>query len=306
MIKLTYKGTDISKKVMINKCIHDMYAENKADSLYLRVNDITGLWDTWKPQNGDEIAVDYGPIGTGKMYVYQCTPLNGLYTIKATAAPLTYRENKSKAWRKVRLLQIGEEIASRHGLTFKSYGVADQTYNYILQSNQDDFSFLNWRCTLEGCALIIQDGALIMYSQPYMEAPSSNELLELSIDADYEFKDMTSRGFGSCEIERGGYSGSFSAGNGLSAVLRPTEPIYMGSNDEANRFAKNLLRNANKNCLTGYMRGYVMPGYAAGSCAVLKNTRATSWDGLVFLTHVRNDYGECQSKIFFRKPLEGY
>lgn len=306
MIKLTYAGKDITKDVSVNRCVHDMYAEKKSDTLYLIVNDINSIWDTWQPQNGDEISVDYGAIGTGKMYIYQCSPVNGRYIIKAMSAPPDFRSVNNKAWQKVRLLQIGEEIASRHGLTFKQYNVTDQTYNFILQSNQDDFSFLHQRCILEGCAFLVHDGCLTMYNQSIMENMSPDKYLNLSMDADYEYKDTSSSGYGSCEIERGSYNGSYNAGNGLSAVLRPTDEIYIGSSAEASRFAKNMLREANKNCLTGYVRGNVMTGYAAGSCAALKNPRAPSWDGVVFLTHVRNDYMNCWSKIFFRKPLGGY
>lgn len=306
MIKLTYQGVDITQYVSINQCIHDMYAEDKADSLYLWVNDLSGVWSQWQPQKGDIIAADYGAIGTGKMYVYECTPHNGRYLIKATALPPTYAERHNKAWQKVRLLQIGQEVAARHGLTLKTYGVSDQTYEYILQNNQDDFSFLNWRATLEGCSLIICDGSIILYDRMTYEAPGTEPqyYLELSPQADYEYRDRSADMYGTCTVERGPYSGTYSANNGSSAVLLPTESIYLTSNAEAARFARNLLRNANKHCQTGYIRGQVMTGYAPGSVATLKNVNATTWDGTAFLTHVRNDYGECTSKLFFRKPSE--
>lgn len=304
MIKLTYQGQDITDYVSINKCIHDMYAEDKADSLYLWVNDLSGVWSQWQPQKGDLITATYGAIGTGKMYLYDCTPHNGRYLMKATALPPTYAERHNKTWQQVRLLQIGQEVASRHGLGFKSYGVTDQLYAYILQTNQDDFSFLNWRATLEGCSLIVCDGNVILYDRMSYEAPGTEPVyfLELSPQADYEYHDRSADMYGSCVVERGAYVGEYSHGDG--PVLRPTEPIYLTSNAEAGRFAKNLLRNANKACLTGYVRGQVMTGYAPGSTAVIKNVNASTWDGGVFLTHVRNDYGDCTSKIFFRKPSE--
>lgn len=304
MIKLTYQGKDITDYVSINKCVHDMYAEDRADSLYLWVNDLSGVWSQQKPQRGDLVTADYGAIGTGKMYVSQCTPHNGKYLIKATALPPTYSERHNKAWQQVRLLQIGQEVASRHGLGFKSYGVTDQLYTYILQENQDDFSFFNWRATLEGCAVIVCDGNVILYDRMTYEAPGTEPtyFLELSPQADYEYTDRSADAYGSCVVERGAYVGEYSAGDG--AVFRPTGQIYLTSNAEAARFAKNLLRNANKGCMTGYIRGQVMTGYAPGSTATLKNVSATTWDTNVYITHVRNDYGDCVSKLFFRIPSE--
>lgn len=304
MIKLTYQGQDITQYVSINKCIHDMYAEDKADSLYLMVNDLSGVWSQWQPKKGDLITAEYGAIGTGKMYLYECTPHNGLYLIKATALPPTYAERHNKAWQQVRLLQIGQEVAGRHGLGFKTYGVTDQLYAYILQENQDDFTFLNWRATLEGCSIIVCDGNVIMYDRMTYEAPGTEPMyfLELSAQADYEYRDRSSDMYGSCTVERGPYMGEYS--NGSGGILRPTEPIYLTSNAEAARFAKNLLRNANKHCQTGYIRGQIMTGYAPGSVATIKNASSSTWDGSVFLTHVRNDYGECTSKLFFRRPAE--
>lgn len=306
MIQISYKGVDITTSVSINRCYHDMYAAGRSDTLNLLVNDVDNLWDRWAPAVGDEIKVDYGAIGTGTMFVSKARPRNGKYDIAAQSAPHTGFEARDKAWRKVRLLQIGSEIAARNGLAFVSYGVTDQLYEYILQTNESDFHFLHRRAKLEGCAFLVYDKTLVLYNEAYMEAQAASETLEVTEDADYDYNDRRAELYGSCLIENGIYTGTFDAGNGSDRILKPAADFYVGSNAEAARYAKGLLRAANKGCYGGFVRTRIMTGYAAASTVTLSNVRAPSWDGTVFLDHIRNDYGQGKSKIFFRRPLEGY
>lgn len=306
MIQITYKGADITTSVSINRCYHDMYAAGRSDTLSLLVNDVDNLWDRWAPAVGDEIKVDYGAIGTGTMFVTKARPRNGKYDIAAQSAPATGFEARDKAWRKVRLLQIGSEIAARNGLAFVSYGVTDQLYEYILQTNESDFHFLHRRAKLEGCAFLVYDKTLVLYNEAYMEAQAASETLEVTEDADYDYNDRRAELYGSCLIENGLYTGTFAVGNGSDRILKPAADFYVGSNAEAARYAKGLLRAANKSCYGGFVRTRIMTGYAAASTVTLSNVRAPSWDGTVFLDHIRNDYGQGKSKIFFRRPLEGY
>ena len=306
MIQITYNGVDITKDVSISRCYHDMYASRQSDTLHLRVNDANHLWDSWAPANGDEIRVDYGSISTGTMFVSAATPQNGIYEIIAQSAPKSGFVPQYKAWQQVRLLQIGDEIAKRNGLSFHSYGVEDRLYSYILQDGVGDFGFLTRIARLEGCAFLIYDKMLVLYSEKDMEAQEPSETLSVTIDGDYKYMDRRSNLYGSCIVESGIYSGSFSVDNGSDRVYRPAEPVSVGSDGDAQRFAQNLLRSVNKGCYGGYVRSNILPGYAAASTVTLSNVRAPSWNGKVFLDHIRNDYGRGESKIFFRKPLEGY
>ena len=306
MIQLTYNGVDITDSVSVNRCWHDMYASGRTDTLQIRLNDAEKLWDKWSPTAGDEIRVDFGSISTGAMFVSNVIPQNGIFDIWAQSVPASGFELQNKAWQKVRLLQIGEEVAKRNGLSFISYGVEDRLYSYILQAEQSDFAFLHHRARLEGCAFLVYNKTLVLYSEAYMEALPPTETLVVTADGDYKYTDRKFDLYGSCAVECGMYSGEYTADNGSVRRYRPPYIGSVGSNEEAERFAKNLLRDVNKGCFGGYVRTQILPGYAAASTIELSNERASSWNGTVFIDHIRNDYGKETSKVFFRRPLEGY
>ena len=305
MIQVTYNGVDITGKVSVNRCWHDMYAADRSDTLQIRLNDADILWDQWAPAVGDEIRVDYGAVSTGTMFVSRVIPQNGTFDILAQSAPTSGFDLQNKAWQKVKLLQIGEEIAKRNGLSFVSYGVEDRLYSYILQTNESDFAFLSRRARLEGCAFLIYNKTLVLYSERYMEAVTPTETLEVAADGDYKYQDRRFYLYGTCVVETGMYAGTFTANSG-GRTYRLSHIGTVGSNQEAARFAKNLLRHVNKDCYSGFVRTHILPGYAAASTITLSNKRAPSWNGPVFIDHIRNDYGKEKSKIFFRRPLEGY
>ena len=305
MIRIAYNGVDITDSVSVSRCYHDMYSGDRSDTLNISFSDSEKLWDAWAPTVGDEIRIDYDVISTGAMFIAKIMPQNGIFGITAQAAPASGFIRRNKAWSNVHFLQIGAEMAQRNGLSFHSYGVEDRLYSYVMQAD-GDFRFLNRLAQLEGCAVVIYDKKLVVYNEAAMEAQESSETLDVTIDGDYKYQDRRIELFGSCSIQSGIYSGNFSVDNGSSRVLVPTSMPTVGSNSEAERFAKNLLRNANKGCCGGYVRAPILPGYAPASVVELSNARAPSWDGPVFIDHIRNDYTGGNSKIFFRKPLEGY
>ena len=306
-MKILYEGVDIYPEVSVHRCFHDMYAEKQSDELLLKFNDTRQLWDVWNPKRGEIIAVEDGAAKTGKMFIESVVPESGMITLRAYSMPQSAKVKRSKSWEKVKFLQLAQEIADRHGLTLETYGITDRTYEYVEQNNLPDFAFLQIRCTLEGAAFLVYDGKLVVYDEAYMESQSPSDTINLTPASDFEYRDEGANAYGSAEAVNGRLVGSFSAPAGGDKLLRKIIPIPMSNQEEADRFAKGLLRDANKEATVGTIwTNSLLRNYAAGSVIALTTDGVKSWDGPAFISRIRHDYVKTRSKLYLRKPLEGY
>ena len=306
-MKILYQGVDIYPDISVHRCYHDMYAEKQSDELLLKLNDTRQLWDTWNPKKGDTIAIEDGAAKTGKMFVESVVPESGIVTLRAYSMPQSVKDKRSKAWEKVKFLQLAQEIAGRHGLTLQTFGITDQTYDYVEQNNLPDFAFFQQRCTLEGAAFLVYDGKLVVYDEAYMESQTPSDTITITPASDFQYRDEGANAYGSAEVVNGGLTGTFSAPAGGDKVLHKVIPIRMSDQPEADRFARGLLRGANKAATVGTLwTGSLLRNYAAGSVVTLATEGVKSWDGAAFISRIRHDYVKTRSKLYLRRPLEGY
>lgn len=303
-MEIIYQGKDIYPDISVKSCEHEMHAESQADSLVLRFNDTSHQWDSWSVEQESTIEVIEGVARTGKMYIYDVTPQNGVYTLKAFSIPPTSKNRTSKSWEMVYFRQLCREIAQRHGLDYEEHGVTDQLYYYVTQNNEPDFVFLDKRCKLEGCSFLVFNGKLVVYGEKDLEATSPQMLLQLDTTAKFSYSDNTAKSYKSAEIVNGTRLGKYSAATESgSRILHKNITIPMQTEGEANRFAQNLLRLENKNQKTGAIEWDIQRELAPGSMLQLKTFGIKNWDGYVFVYRLRHDYVAEKSKIFIRKPL---
>ena len=303
-MEIIYQGKDIYPDISVKACEHEMHAESQADSLVLRFNDTSHQWDSWSVEQESTIEVIEGAARTGKMYIYDVKPENGVYTLKAFSIPPTSKNRTSKSWEMVYFRQLCKEIADRHGLDYEEHGVTDRLYLYVVQNNEPDFVFLDKRCKLEGCSFLVFDGKLVVYGEREIEATSPQMLLQLNTDAKFTYSDNTAKSYKAAEIVNGTRTGTYSAATQSgSRVLHKNITTPMYSDGEAARFAQNLLRLENKNQQTGTINWDIQRDLAPGSMLQLKTFGVKSWDGYAFVYRIRHDYMAEKSKIFVRKPL---
>lgn len=306
-MKVIYQGVDIYPEISVNRCFHDMYAEKQSDELLLKLNDTRQLWDTWSPKKGDTIAIEDGAAKTGEMFIESVVPESGMITLRAFSMPQSVKDKRSKSWEKVKFLQLAEEIAGRHGLTLETYGITDQLYEYVEQNNLPDFAFFQNRCTLEGAAFLVYNKKLVVYDQAFMESQTPADTITITPASDFEYRDEGANAYGSAEVVNGGLTGSFSAPAGGDKALRKVIQVPMSNQSEADRFAKGILRDANKDATVATLwTNKILRDYAAGSVVTLTTEGVKSWDGPAFISRIRHDYVKTRSKLYLRRPLEGY
>ncbi len=302
-LKILYNGKDITNDISVSTCIHDMFACSQADTLLIKFNDAKRLWDKWKPSKEDVISVSYGIAKTGAMYIDSVVPENGLMTLRASSIPPTSMDKTDKSWENVHLLQLAKEIAKRHGLSFESYDVADKIYSYVRQANIPDFEFLQQRCNLEGLAFVVYDRKLVLYDEAKLETAKPVKEVKITSENDFSFKDSSQNGYGKVIVSNGALTGNYESASGLTNVLRQTITTTISGQAEADRFAKGLLRQANKNLTNGVFKLPLMREFSAGSVMKLTANGVNSWNGNGFVSHLRQDYINKTSKVFFRKAV---
>lgn len=305
MSTLLVNNTDISERVTVSSCIHEMHAGGRSDSLTIRIHDPESQFDKWRVKTGDPIEFKDSGTSSGKMEIYTAAPESDDYILHAYSMPASGTIKNTKPWERVHFVQIGEEIAQRHGLEFESYGLDDIAYKYRAQEKEPDFKFFGRLCALERAALMIYDGKLIAAYEPYLESIEPAATIDTA-GCVVECEDSSLLEYGSARVSCGPYSGIFKAPEGNARVWVPDAEIFCQSNLEAIRFAAGELRAKNKMLISGSIEGSLMPQYAPGIMVNIINRQTPSWSGAYFIYMVRHDYGKSRTKIFFRRKLEGY
>lgn len=302
-IKVLYNRKNITNEISISQCIHDMFATSQADTLLIKFNDSKRLWDGWKPSKNEIINVSYGIAKTGDMFINSVVPENGQMVLRASSIPPTAKDRTDKSWENVHLLQLAKEIAQRHGLQFENRGATDRIYKYVRQPNIPDFEFLQQRCNLESLAFVVYDKKLVLYDEAKLEGANPVKTLRLTAQDDFTLTDTSQFGYGKAIITNGGLVGEARSANNLSNVLKKKIQIAMNGQAEANRFARGLLRQENKNLTKGVFKYPLLREFSAGSVVKIAATGAKSWNGTAFISQIRQDYVNSKSKVVFRKAI---
>ncbi len=294
-----YNDVDITEKIQINSAVHEMNVGGCADTLDIAFGDENHLWSRWKPQKGDTISFSDGGTSTGKLYVSDFSIKNREVTMLACSIPPSFNDIYSKTWEEVYLSQILGEVTSSYQLN----AIDDVWYRYK-NCNTRLISFLNQLAELEGAVLIVAEDKVMFVNEQALEAQEAGFQLDCA-GANVNIRDERATLFDACIVQSGEHFGLFKATSG-ERHYRPQKVIPCASDAEAYRYAKALLRMANKGKTSVKWKGQLIPEMSAGITVDFINEDNPSWNGKMYCYRVRHDYRKRETTIYMRKPLEGY
>ncbi|MGN7360016.1 phage late control D family protein [Paenibacillus sp. SAF-054] len=278
---------------------NDGYA-GQADDITIQLDDGEGRWiKGWVPVIGDEIkaeivtwhwekAGEKKKLPCGKFFLKSFTyaGMPNVVTMEASALPVegnsAKQEKRSKSWEKTKLKTVAGEIAARAKLKLVYESSSNPTYDRLDQTEQTDFEFLLEIARREGITLKVSGSKLVMFDEEVYEKKSPAMTIELgkSNVLNYSFgTNSESTAYGSCEVVytapktkkeasktvKGSYKLPKASG---MPVLRVNEQVESAA--EANRLAKNRLREQNKKAGLARITLEGNTGIAAGQTITIK------------------------------------
>ncbi len=307
-MQVIYEGKDITQSIEVHNANLIDNAGNIADGIELEFSDTKGLWSKWKPNKNDTVELKNSESSSGIMFVDQIEQSRGKFIIKALSIPQEAKTTRTRYWEKVRLFEVGKDIASKYGFTFKTFGAIDYQYERIGQLNQADLDFFSYRCILEGYVLKVYSKQLILYDERYLEQQKAVKNINLEdINGDFKFKSISTGLYKACTVTgytAVGFVKSTFSPSGAPNGPELTKSFYLSNQPEAERFSKGLLRFENKKESQGVINIKLDSGIAAGNNINILGIGLA--DGKYFIERAAYDLKNEKLGLKLRKPLEGY
>lgn len=289
-----------------DSCIYTDYAGGQSDSLQITITDddmeVRGL----EPKKGMEIQALSSNIDSGTMYLSGIGYKGNRITLRGLSLPARCYATKNYYWDNVGFYELVRDIAEETGLGIRFLNGLEVTYRDVTRIELAPVQLLQKRLELEGYAVKLHDGTLIIYDERIREN-REHETVYYSRD----FKSALS-----CETKDNGLIGSvensYKTPGGLlintvvysgleGMILR--ENIAVSDIDESERFSKGIMRKSNK-------YEYVCEGtiegikHSAGQTLYLADA-PYGHDGINYIYKVIHDFVKDEQRLFMRRPITG-
>ena len=303
--EILHKGKNIVDSIEVVRCYSADRCGGKLDDLTVTFVSDT---NTIEFNKDDELEIrTVAGFTTGTMYLDSCVGKDGVFTVKATSCKQESKKRKSRIWNHVRLSKLITDVARSTGLVPVTYGIVDYSYDRIAQIMETDLQMLARVCKREGYSIKCDSGKLIVFNEYYLENTGTPiELTKENVEHGYSFS-RSVNGLSSVTVRH------FDVDSLKNITFTSTDEDIPGGEDcrieylkdinEAQRFSKGYLRDANKFHITGALRMPYNGNISAGTVADLSGFE--EFDGRYVVYEVMHDFVNEQTVIKVRRVL-GY
>lgn len=252
MIKILISGIDVTKSLFIRNVYYKEFARQNVDLLEVSLSNTDKEWEKWGLEINQEIEVIYTnddntEYRTKTMFIDDFKVIPGGFKILAKSINLESKSNTIKVWENVNLRMIFEEISKKYNFEFKPYEIENFEYSRVQQS-ESDFNFLNRLALREGYSVKTFDKKVILFNDKKFEKKDAVKTIKRDeILGDFYVntnqngkysKVVINSTFGRIKAEDKNIIG------GTKELFE--EDIFLTSQVEGERFAKNLLYKLNQ------------------------------------------------------------
>lgn len=238
-------------------------------------------------------------------------------TVKSTSIPYTSKlrmEKKNKAWEKISLKGIGQEIAGKNGLKLMYEASENPTYKRKEQVQTSDIKFLQGLCHAAGMALKVTTLTIVIYdAAEYDKKPAVKTFKKGSGDIiSYKMgTKLTDTAYTSCHVsytdpdskETIEYTYTPDSKTGTGQTLEINEKV--NSKAEAIRLAKKRLREKNTQEYTASLKVVGDVSLVAGITVKLKGFQ--QFDKKYKVTQAKHNLLDGYTvDLSLKQILEGY
>lgn len=238
-------------------------------------------------------------------------------TVKSTSIPYTSKlrmEKKNKAWEKISLKGIGQEIAGKNGLKLMYEASDNPTYKRKEQVQTSDIKFLQNLCHAAGMALKVTTLTIVIYdAAEYDRKPAVRNFKKGSGDIiSYKMgTKLTDTAYTSCHVsytdpdskETIEYTYTPDSKTGTGQMLEVNEKV--NSKAEAIRLAKKRLREKNTQEYTASLKVVGDVSLVAGITVKLKGFQ--QFDRKYKVTQAKHNLLDGYTvDLSLKQVLEGY
>ncbi len=326
--KISYNNKDISKDIanFLESVSYTDPMSNQADDLSLTLDNSLKFWNNeWFPEKGALLEVsliskmdtkeEEYPLGKFEIDEIEISGTPSVANIKAVSIPDSSELRgvaKNRSWEKVNLSQIAKDIVDETNMTLLYSADENPFIDRTEMTEQSYLSFLQKICDDNGMALKITNLQIAVFEEYKYEQEEAKIEIDLlkQRSISYRFSSKIRDVYKACHVKyqdnttKETYEATFTAPDKEQGqTLEINKQVK--SIAEAEKLAKQELRNKNKEEITGEIELDTELFYYAAQTLNLKNFGV--FDGKYIITSVAYSISNGMSvKLSLRRCLNGY